>query len=142
MIREWISKLKGLQDKIPELIREAVEEDELAILDLNTEFQLYEQGVDRMGKAIRPRYTLETVSVKKSKGQITSHVTLKDEGDFYKSFKIVATLTQFEITALDFKTQALTDKYGKEILGLTDENLNEVIHSYIYPKIMAHLRNE
>lgn len=43
---------------------------------------------------------------------------------------------QFEIKASDFKTEDLIKKYGRQILGLTDENIAILIWQYIYPDLM------
>ena len=33
----------------------------------------------------------------------------------------------------------LAEKYGNEIFGLTNENLNEFIHEYLYPELQEQL---
>lgn len=42
----------------------------------------------------------------------------------------------FEIKASDFKTEHLIKMYGRQILGLTDENLSTLIWQYIYPDLL------
>ena len=82
-------------------------------------------------------YTPYTIEVKTIKGQPTDRVTLRDTGEFHESFYIEASDTQFVIKAHDWKTEKLIRTYGREILGLTRENLNELIHSYIYPELLS-----
>ena len=44
-------------------------------------------------------YSPYTVMLKKEKGQITDHVTLKDTGEFYRSFKTYWDKSEIVITA-------------------------------------------
>lgn len=32
--------------------------------------------------------------------------------------------------------------YGDEIIGLTDENLNDIIYHYLYPKVLNELKDK
>lgn len=113
------------------------------IIDANTEEQLYEKGINRLGISImdyRP-YTPLTISIKREKGQPTNRVTLRDEGDFQSSFYLEVGDNQFEIKASDWKTDSLIRKYGREILGLTDENISILIRDYIYPDLLSKAKN-
>lgn len=119
-------------------IRQIVEENEAFIVDMNAENQLYEQGVNSLGVEIsdyRP-YTPITIEFKRMKGQPTDRVTLRDTGDFESSFYIEVNDEQFEIRASDPKTETLIRKYGREILGLTNENLSTLIRDCIYPELL------
>ena len=108
------------------------------IIDANAEEQLYEQGINNLGIDImdyRP-YSPLTIAIKEEKGQPTNRVTLRDEGDFESSFYLEVGDRQFEIKASDFKTESLIEKYGRQILGLTDENIAKLIWDYIYPDLI------
>ena len=109
------------------------------IIDTNTDNQLFEQGINSLGVNISDYapYSPITITIKQSKGQPTNRVTLKDEGDFYSSFYLDVNNEQFEIKATDEKTDALIKKYGKDILGLTDDNLKILIWEYIYPELLS-----
>ena len=63
-------------------------------------------------------------------------MTLRDTGEFQESFYVEATDTQFVVKAADWKTEKLIKKYGRQILGLTRENLQELIWQYIYPELL------
>lgn len=120
-----------------EYVRSIIVENEAYICDLNAEEQLYEQGVNRLGVKIMDYqpYSPVTIAIKQIKGQPYDRVTLHDEGDFAASFYIEADNKQFEIKASDEKTAHLIRKYGRQILGLTKENIGEVIHEYILPDL-------
>ncbi len=114
------------------------------IIDLNTEGQLFEKGIDSLGASLGD-YTDFTKAVKRIKGQRLDHITLEDTGDFYKSFAIKVQNGGFLITADGQKEDTnLLEEYGKEVLGLTDENLQIVIDAIrqkIIPIIKAKIRS-
>ena len=86
-------------------------------------------------------YSPVTIEIKKALGQPTNRVTLRDEGDFESSFFLEVGDKQFEIKASDFKTEDLTKKYGRQILGLTKEKIAVLIWQYIFPDLMEKAKN-
>lgn len=120
-------------------IQNIIWENEAYIVDMNAEEQLFEQGINRLGVDISDYapYSPYTIEIKEAKGQPTNRVTLRDEGDFESSFFLQVNDKQFEIKASDFKTEELIKKYGRQILGLTDENIASLIWEYIYPDLIA-----
>lgn len=119
-------------------IQQIIWDNDAYIVDMNAEEQLYEQGVNNLGVSImdyRP-YSEITIEIKKAKGQPTNRVTLRDEGNFESSFFLEVGKESFEIKASDFKTEHLIKMYGRQILGLTDENLSTLIWQYIYPDLL------
>jgi hypothetical protein len=123
-----------------ELATEQVVRDNTAFLeDANTE-QL-SQGKDSTGKELTPEYADLTRTLKEIKGQPTDRVTLRDKGDFYTS--IVAKLggKQFEMVATDPKTDELQQKYGEEIVGLTESTLEEFRQDYVLPELHQKTRS-
>jgi hypothetical protein len=95
------------------------------IIRLNTEDQLYEEGIDSRGRSLG-EYSPYTIEIKRSKGDRYDHITLKDTGAFYASFKVRATKTELIIEADDRSKydRPLTEVFGEDILGLTDDNLD------------------
>ena len=121
------------------LMQDIIWNNDAYIVDMNAEEQLFEQGINRLGVDImdyRP-YTPLTIAIKEEKGQPTNRVTLRDEGDFESSFFLEVGDKQFEIKASDFKTEDLIKKYGRQILGLTNENIAKLIWQYIYPDLLT-----
>jgi len=109
------------------------------IVELNTEVQLYEQGVNNIGvslDSISGGYSTVTIGLKKAKGQRTDHVTLKDSGRLYKTFKVNVDQDEFDIEAdlslydgFHFKKYAF-EGFGsgeQQIIGLTDESVEKVL---------------
>lgn len=145
-IGELLSRVIAVNKRLTEgvMIREVVEDSEAWIVDMNVEEQLYKRGVDSLNESImgyRP-YTQFTIRIKEQKGQPTDRVTLRDTGDFESSFYVVADNMQFDITASDEKTGELIRKYGREIFGLTEENIQRLIEEYLLPGLVAKIRDE
>ena len=92
------------------------------IIKLNTIDQLFNEGVDSLGYSLG-EYSPFTVELKKIKGHPTDRITLKDTGDFYRTFKVEVKDDSFFINANPIKDDSnLFDDFGSEIVGLTEEN--------------------
>ena len=104
-------------------------------------------GQDALGKTINTiggsPYRAYTVVIRKSKGLPTNVVTLKDTGDFYKTFKVVIVSGGYEITA-DFEKPdgSILDNFSSsfDFLGLDQSSLTELIMEHVYPLISISLR--
>lgn len=102
------------------------------IIELNTQKQLYDKGIDSLGFRIKPPYTDLTIQIKNSKTpkQPTDRVTLKDTGEMYKTWEVKLTGNTITIDADLVKDGFnLEEKYGVNIIGLTDENLQIFIEA-------------
>lgn len=129
MIKAIADKIKALSGWQKEAGRHVIEEAkafEAIILDWNTEEQLYLKGQDSQGAAVEPPYRALTIQIKRMKGQPTSRVTLKDTGDFHRSFFVHWSALEFRIMARDEKTEKLVRKYGPDIFGLDDDGQEEL----------------
>ena len=121
-IEEILDNVKTLDEKEAwKFVIDKEVQDE--IIRMNTQDQLYDDGIDSLSDSLGD-YTPYTVMLKKQKGQKTSNITLKDTGAFYKSFKVKVIPSGFEIIADDESDYdfPLTDSFGIDILGLTEEN--------------------
>lgn len=136
-IGNQIKNLSDFEANIITIIQETLLDNETAIVELNTENQLYEQGITSLGVSIADYapYHEITIAIKQAAGQPTDRVTLRDEGGFHASFTIRINADSFEIIAGDWKAESLAMHYGAEIMGLTPENINELIKSYIAPEL-------
>lgn len=126
------------------LMQDIIWNNDAYIVDMNAEEQLFERGINRLGVEIMDYapYSPVTIEIKEALGQPTNRVTLRDEGDFESSFFLEVGDKQFEIKASDFKTDDLIKKYGRQILGLTDENIAILIWQYIYPDLMDEAKKQ
>lgn len=126
LFAELSRKIDKFEADLDEIVIDiAVAQDRL-IIRLNTEEQLF-SGIRADRTVIEPRYTPYTVQLKRRKSQPTDRVTLKDTGDFYKSFRVVKTSRdELEIIATDEKAKKLIRKYGAQIIGLTSDHIDDV----------------
>ena len=103
------------------------------IIELNTQGQLYEEGVDSLGVSLG-NYAATTIEGTASfagraeRGLRFDHITLFDTGDFYKSFKVVIRNESddfFFIDANPIKEDTnLFQEWGEDIVGLTQDSIN------------------
>jgi hypothetical protein len=125
--------------------------------------RLFEEGEDGTGKVLRTNasfrknnkskfYSDFTISLKKIGGDKTSNVTLKDTGEFYRSFEITAKNTLVEIKA-DFEkddgnifknfTKQYSSKQGFEdsILEMNEQEWSLFIDNILLPRMVTRYIN-
>ncbi len=96
------------------------------ILDLVREAQLRSKGIDGDGDVIG-FYSFATELISGGAKQQGDHFTFDDTSEFFRSMFIRVLSDSFEIVADGQKEDDnLFDKYGQEIIALTDENLEKV----------------
>ena len=115
---------------------------EAQICELNSEKQLYDYGVNALGVEISDYqpYAQFTVYAKRSKGQPSDRVTLRDTGDFHGSFFVKFGKDGFVIDATDSKRDKLVRKYGKQIFGLTPESKTYVSNEILKPELLDEIK--
>jgi hypothetical protein len=116
--------------------------------------RLYETGIVGTGEILKTDksgadpYSPVTMDVKSFRGQKIGNVTLKDSGDFYKSFKVALNLFGFEISG-DFQKQnghiydnftklfPSKAKFEESVMGLTNDEIDFMINTMIIPMIQT-----
>ena len=117
------------------VIDEEVKQD---IIKLNTKDQLFDKGIDSLDKTLG-NYSQTSVN---KYGKRPGHIQLFDEGDFYGSFVIHVTTDEIVIKADTIKEDTdLSVRYGNDILGLTNDNLDFVIREYILENYQEYIMN-
>jgi hypothetical protein len=125
-----MGKFRDLANKLKLVTIDSQEKDLLAIIrkheaaavDLNISQMLAGETSD--GDKITPEYSMLTVEIKKSKGQPSDRVTLKDEGDFQQGMFMEAEKFPVTFNSKDRKAGPLSEKYDG-IFGLTKPNLKD-----------------
>lgn len=125
-----MGRLIQFQQKLKRVTIESQERDllkivgthEAAAVDLNIDQMM--KGQTAIGDRIKPEYTPFTVQIKEAKGQISDHVTLKDEGDFHRGLFLNTNQWPAIFDGKDSKTGMLTEKY-ENVLGLTKPSKKE-----------------
>ena len=128
-------------DFILEVIKSIVEDNSNEIIDLNTEDQLFDRGIGSDGESLGV-YSNPYKKLKKAIGQPSDRVTLRLEGDFYKSFEVIIGDKQFRINATDKKTKWLINRYGEKVFGLTKDNLSLFREVVVKPELLQEIRKE
>ena len=128
-----IAKIKGKLTMLPSLmnrfIKEAFGDFDSEAEDRNIE-QL--QSGERSDGSALPDYSIGSVKVY---GKPEGAMTLKDTGAFHKSITLTPGATSATIAATDPKTDMLKDRYGDEIIGLSEENDEEFKTGFIAPAV-------
>ena len=108
------------------------------IIYLNTEEQLY-KGKDATGKELEDiggGYSAFTIAYKQAFGQPYDRVTLKDTGNFYKSFEVEIEKDKLIIDAYYITDDGtdLRSRWGDNLAGLTTESRAKLIEKLV-PKL-------
>jgi len=131
-VRQLAERLNALD--FESMCAQTLVENEQHITDLNTQ-QLF-QG-ERADGTIMPDYSFVSVNFfNKPPGPIK----LYDTGDFYGGFKLGGSSFPMQIISTDSKSEELKSRYGKEIFGLTEENMAGLARVFIIPQIIKKLR--
>ena len=143
--RELAKKIQKLDEN--KILKKVFSDDLLQaqILDLNTKGQLYERGVDSKGDPTGEYapFTLaykQTIAGALGNDTRTDHITLKDTGEFYESFKFKNKDDGFIIEADTQKEETDLQQVYPHVLGLDAQSRNE-IRNDIKIRFMEILRN-
>ncbi len=108
------------------------------IINLNTQVQLFNQGIDNEGvelSLIGGGYAPVTIFFKQQRNLPIDRVTLFDTGEFYDSFTVTYESVGIVINADTIKDgKDLQSRWGSEIVGLTDNSQQRLIE-FLYPLV-------
>lgn len=141
-LRLWSTAIVTFRDTLFDVVRFILQDNAPYFEEFITVDQMLLKGVEGSGKQIRPAYTPYTVSIKRMLGQTTTHVTLKDSGDFHASVTLVADATSFHFSSDDPKADYLIEKYGSDVLNLTEDNVSSVVWDFIFSTLLDNLKTE
>jgi phage gpG-like protein len=137
-IDQYISSLDNISLNLKKIVFKAVKKNQGQILSM-VKLRLFNKGVDGSGSKITPDYAPQTISIKKGKRQRSSHVTLRDSGNLYRSFVVEFKNNNIFIqTNVDYKKD-LISKYGSEIFDLTINEVELIIYAFAEPEIQKEL---
>ena len=135
-----ISQLTKIKKNLNRFIGESALRHSNIIEDSITEEQLFEKGIDGLGKRL-PSYSPVTVQLKKLKGQPFDRTTLRDTGEFHSSIKVKLQRDGIKIESDPIKEDTnLLEVYGEEILFLTEENLTEFRNVLLKDDLIKNIR--
>lgn len=112
----------------------AVEENSANIAKLNAEQML--EGLTAESKPIRPKYSPAYLKRKRRMGySLDGTPDLKYSGAFQGDMDAIVHNGEYNLTSYDEKTQMLRKRYGEEIFGLSEDNIEKaqvgVTNSYL-----------
>jgi hypothetical protein len=141
LIEQRLERLKQALRAIPaEAILVRITDENKATIEDKNVMQL-QAGQDSNGDAITPAYSEFTKRYKQSVSQPTDRVTLRDTGAFYQGITVNPMSTGFEIINKDSKWGMLTDKYGEDIIGLSEQSVEQLREEVYYPEFKKELKN-
>jgi len=143
-IKNITSNAKKLQPE--KILHDALDNTQIQadIIALNTDGQLFQQGVFADGRPTGD-YAINTIvgtaeyKGKIEKGQPYDHITFKDTGALYDSFRFNNGSDGFVITADTTKGGIDLEKRDGKIVGLTDESIS-VVREWVLPICIAKSR--
>jgi len=134
--------LKGREDRTFKLVldNEIIKK---LIIFLNTKKQMGEQHEDSLGNELFNLFTDRTFySLNDPKGRGGNPYTLNDTGAFWDSFTVAVQQGRITIDANANKGEDnLFDSFGQDIVGLNDNNLQELIDEALEQYINWYNRN-
>ena len=132
--------LDELKSSINKSIQTSIQKNENVLIDQQTE-QQFDKGQDSNGVQFVPSYALSTKAIKRSKGQPTNRVTLKDTGNLYRSITIEANSTNAIIKPnTDYFKYLVTHYSNNNILGIQDSAMQDFLNNYTIPEIAKNFR--
>ena len=140
--QEQIEKAKQLKpEKISKELFKFIRSIEKKILDKNKE-QIYENSQDIHGQAIG-FYSYATEQITKGRKKKGEPFDGKDTGDFFNKMYMqeVSGVVRFGSKSPHYADILKSKSWlSKDILGLTDKNLKELIQTELLPFIITHYR--
>lgn len=136
-----IDKLTNFEQSLYDIVKRAIQDNEQFIISLNT-LQM-DRGLRSDNSVITPSYEILTVKLKKAKNQPYDRVTLRDSGKFYKSLYIEYHSDHIRISTDETERyfKGLRPKYGKDIYGLTPEDIKLVAQRFVAPRIKKYFKD-
>ena len=110
------------------------------IIDLNTEFQLGEEGIDSIGDDLG-EYANFTIVKRSELGLQTDHIDFKVTGEYWASWRVTVNGEFFEILVDQERFDELVNDLGfaEEHVGLTNDSL-DVLTRFLIPKYQNYVR--
>lgn len=131
LFKKKISQLRQIKKNLNRFIGESVLRHSNIIEDFITEDQLFEKGIDGLGKSLgqyapSTKFFKRTIAGRLGRDTRSDHITLRDTGAFHSSIKVRLERDGIKIDSDPIKEDKnLLEVYGEEILFLTEENLTE-----------------
>ena len=129
-----IAIIQNIEDSIREAIKNTVQKNGYVIISYNTDKQLDEKGEDSKGVKLG-KYSKPYARIRIRKGLQADHVDTHFTGNFHASITVEAREDEFVIKSNVEYDKYLVKRYGKDILGVQQQYLEEFVEDYLYPAL-------
>lgn len=142
-----IKQLQFVKRNLNKFIGESALRHSNELEDAITEDQLFEKGEDGLGSPLGEysdfsKFFKENIAGQLGRSTRSDHITLKDTGEFYESVRVKVTSKGIEMVADTQKDDTdLIDEFGKAILCLNDENLDNFIRPVLLNDLTKDIRS-
>lgn len=132
-LRELQKRANLLAKNWAKLRSDALEKTKEIALDIITDDQLFDKGIDGDGNKLPLPYAPFTIDIKKLLGQPTDRITLKDTGSFYDGFFGNINGDDIITGSSDSKSSDLHQEWGQSISSMTKENSAKYAREEVLP---------
>lgn len=134
ILLDIVRRLERVRNDLPQLLAEVIEENKSLIEDMNIA-QL--QRGERSDGAVLPDYSPTSVF---KYGKPPGPIKLFDTGAFYRGITARIYKNSLDMDNTDSKTAMLALRYGEEIIGLQEENVEAVKFDIVKPGLIDKAR--
>jgi len=131
-----INTLEQIKEDLPRLIGEVMNENKTLIEDLN--IKQLQEGKRSDGSTL-PDYSPTSVF---KYGKKPGPMVLEDTGAFYRGIEVKVSPNFAEIIGTDPKTKKLENSYGVEIVGISEEHIDELVTTILLPGLREKVKQK
>jgi len=140
MFKEQLQFLDEFEANLYKQFEKAVIDYDFVMKDYIINKQLFREGIDGDGVKL-PGYKRTTIRLKIAKGDPADRTTLRDSGQFYAHIQIDAFSDRFEVSSNIPYDEFILKRYGRDILKITNENMNDFMTTYFLPNLKNYVNN-
>lgn len=129
LLENKLRKLTAIKDSLPDIAIKVIQEAAPQIEDKN--IAQLQKGQRSDGSSL-PNYSPTSVA---KFGKPFGPIKLYDTGDFYRGIKLEVGPDKLTMDDTDWKTPKLTERFGDNILGLSDQSISELKDEVLLPGI-------
>lgn len=135
----YLENLIMVRDNLPDEVAKIIYKNEIEIIDLNREDQLFNKGIAVDGSILGLYSHNYQGSGRGFPKQKNSKYNFFNTGELFNSFDIIANGYELEIRNNDSKVGLLLTAVDSEFIGLTSENQKKLNYDIIYPEILEYV---
>lgn len=130
-----------LEESVFTVLQSTIGQFDFVMKDYIVNKQLFQRGIDGDGERL-PGYARTTIRIKIGKSQPVDRTTTVDEGDFHASIQVDEFSDRFEVSSNVSHDKFIIQRYGRNILKITNENLTEFLTVYFLPNLKKDVNNK